>query len=523
MKKKLALIVGAILVASLATVGVVLAAATPGSISTDIFVMGLQGDIAEETQVVAEYWPAAGASVADVSIARTLYGYGGYEFQADSSGLSDGWSGSAILSTDKPVAAIGELDITGGSAKDNLRIGYYNAFNEASNVLYAPFIVLDRATNSPTSDLIQYTKLTVQNTSSSDATAYFTYIDRVGGTVGPLTDTIPAFGSATYDLSQPGGATPDLTATGYWTANGFWGGGVVITSTESVLTAAVLDTWGQYSASFSAIVGGDDTIYLTNIDRRCYNAKGPNTGRWSGLTSLIVQNFDLANSVNITVTFYSKTTGNSRSFTDTLAGGQAHGYNVRIGADTPGGAAFYQELAFWDDIYQAGVNPVVGDWTDGAMLWVGSAVVEGPPGSQIAATVINQKQSENAAAMFVSASDADAAYMLSFPLGVRDRTGGDQRWNLLRVMNVGGGAVATVDMGFYNQDGTLKMSWEGQTASQYAIVDLANLKIPGTFGVLGDPWLGTIVVTSTQPVVGTSDVLWGSARYGAYNAVPLTP
>ena len=124
--------------------------------------------------------------------------------------------------------------------------------------------------------------------------------------------------------------------------------------------------------------------------------------------------------------------------------------------------------------------------------------------------------------MYVSASDSDAAYTLTFPLGVRDRAGADERWNLLRVMNVGNTGATDIDFYFYNQDGTQQMTWLDQVAGQYAIVDLANLRT-ATFGTLGTGWVGTIVVTSDQPVVGTSDVLWGTYRYGAFNAVPVSP
>ena len=128
----------------------------------------------------------------------------------------------------------------------------------------------------------------------------------------------------------------------------------------------------------------------------------------AGLTSIVVQNFDLVNPVDIKVTFYSKTTGATKSFNDTLGAGAAKGYNTRTGGDTPGGQAFYEVLAYWDDIPTA-ANSNLGNWTDGYTLWGGSAVIEGDPGANIAAAVFNVKMRQATSAMFTSVSDADAA------------------------------------------------------------------------------------------------------------------
>jgi hypothetical protein len=512
---------GLAIVLTLSIVGLSLAAsASPGTINTDVFVMGLQAH-PNTTEVIAEYWPAAGGTSPTVSIPRTLTGYGGYEFAAASSGLSDGWAGSMIVSSDYPVAAVGELMLTGGSASDAKRADYYTALSEPSDTLFFPFAVLDRL--GTTGNIVQYSRFTVQNTSASPVDITINYINRTGGNDGAMPVTIPAQGATTFDMSVPGTGVPNLTATAYYGINDFWGGGLVITAdgSEPVLAGALHNLWAQYSGSFDSLSAGGETIYLTNIDRRVYHSSSvcnTKSGRWAGLTSVVVQNFDLLNPVDITVTFYSKTTGASRSFTDTLPAGSAHGYNVRMGAETPGGEAWYRDPAFWDDIVEAGNT--VGSCTDGRMLWVGSAVIEGGPGSNIAAVVINQRVDTNNASMYASVTDDAAAYSVAFPVGYRVPSGTTARWNLLRVMNVGGAAATDIDLYFYNANGTLQMSWLNQTADQYAIVDLANLKY-ATFSSLGTNWTGTIVVTSDQPIVATSDVLWGSYRYGAYNAVPF--
>lgn len=515
MKKRRSLITVVAVVLTLAMTGMVLAEdANPGTINTNAKVMGLQSS--GTTSVVAEYWVATGGTAPAVSIARDVEGYGSYNFRAIDSGLTGPWAGSMIVSSDKPVAVAGELMLAGGSADDGLNANYYEAFAEPTDALYMPFAVLAKSGG----EKVHFSQFYVQNTGANPATIYVSYIDRGGG-IAKSTATVPAMGQGQYDLSVPGTGVPDLTTTPYYISNGNWTGGLVITTTEPVLTAALLHSWREYSGAYSALAGGDAKIYLTNIDRRifdCYAAGStcPNNS-FAGVTSLVVQNFDLVNSVNFTVTFYSKTTGGSRSFTDSLGPGAAKGYNTRNGANTPGGAAFYEDLTFWDDI-PAASNPTLYSYADGVQLWVGSAVVEGPPGSALAAAVINQQIRTNLASMYVSASDADAANTVVFPIAYRFTTG-VLRHNLGRVMNVSAG-TASVDVYFYNADGTLQSQWLDQTAAQYAIVDQFNLK-DATFSAVGTTWTGSIVVVSDRPVVATTDVLWLPERYGAYNGVPV--
>lgn len=523
MRKRIIAITVAVLLGALFTVGVVLAAdADPGTTSSDIFVMALE-DSPASTTVLANYYPASGGTSPDVSISRVIDGYGGYEFTAAGSGLTDGWSGSVIVSANNPVAALGELTVDGGSASDGKRLAYYSAVDSTSDILFFPFLAYAKVGG--TGDIVQFSRLSVQNTDSSATDVYITYIDRDGTSYGPYVDTIPAQGVGTYDMTSPGDGVPNFTTTSYWTANGNWTGGAIITSTKDALTGALLQTWRQNSGSYTALTSGDEKIYLTNIERRLFSATSADEGGWNGMASIVVQNFDLESSVDITVTFYSKATGLSTYFTDTLAAGGARGYNTRAGADTPGGSAFYTgNLTFWDDT-PAGSNPTLGSWSDGATIWVGSAVVEGEPGADIAAVVFNKRHRDDMSAMYTSAADGDASTTLAYPMVYRYYGTHPLYWNLIRTMNVGTGD-ATVDILFYDQNGTLDKSWLGQTASQYQIVDGANLK-GSAFNDLGNSWVGTVVISSTQPMVGTSDVLWfwttSSSGFGAYNAYPFTP
>jgi hypothetical protein len=512
MKKKFS-ILGAVLL-TLSMAGAVLAAdAAPGTMSVDVFVAGLKSS--GTTEVQAGYYPAAGAANPVASFNRTITKYGGYEFKAGDSGLSSGWTGAMVVTAGDPVAALGEIMMTGGSAADGKRVGYYNGFSEPAETLYLPYAVYAKVGG--TGDITQFSRFTIQNTDAGSTAVDITYIDRGGTKYGPYSDSIPGNGAKTYDLtdsSSPG--VPDFTTTAYWTANGNWTGGVIIEA-EAPVAAALLNTWKEYAGSYSALASGGETIYLTNIERKLYNATSASTGKWEGLTSIVVQNFDLVNPVNIKVTFYSKTTGGTKSFNDTLGAGAAKGYNTRTGGDTPGGKAFYEALGYWDDIPTA-ANTNLGNWTDGYTLWGGSAVIEGGSGANIAAAVFNVKMRQATSAMFTSVSDADAATTLVFPTGWRRRNTATDRWNLLRVMNVGTSAASDVDFYFYNLDGSLKMQMLNQTAPKFSIVDGMNMK---GFTALGTTWQGTIVVTSDQPVVGTADLLWSADRYGAFNAHPL--
>jgi len=496
--------------------GVLAQDASPGTMNTNVKVMGLASS--GTTNMVAEYWVGTGSASPAVSISRSVEGYGSYNFRAADTGLTGPWAGSVVVSSDKPVAATGELVLAGGSAADGKHINYYEAFSEPADTLFLPYVVL--AVHPTTGDLVHYSQFYVQNTSPSAVSVEIKYIDRVGGSV-TSNATIPGNGQGRFDLSVPGPGVPDLTATAYFAARSNWGGGIVISTAEPVLTAALVHQWREYSGAYSALASGDSKIYLTNVDRRIFNCTAagsscPNSS-FANLSAIVVQNFDLVSSVNFTVTFYSKTTGGSRSFTDSLGPGAAKGYNLRVGSDTPGGAAFYEDLSFWDDIPVAS-NPQLGSYADGTQLWGGSAVVQGPPGSTLAAVVFNQQIRNDLGSMYVSAADSDAAQTIVFPIAYRF-TSGTQRWNLGRVMNVSAG-TADVDVYFYNANGTLQASWLNKSATQYAIVDLFNL-VTAEFDAVGTAWSGSIVVVADRPVVATTDVLWTPERYGAYNGVPV--
>ena len=111
--------------------------------------------------------------------------------------------------------------------------------------------------------------------------------------------------------------------------------------------------------------------------------------------------------------------------------------------------------------------------------------------------------------------------MVAIPTAWRRRNTATDRWNLLRVMNVGGATATDIDFKFYNQDGTLAMQYLNQSAAQYQIVDGMNLRTSTFESALGDTWNGTVVVTSDEPIVATSDLLWSAARYGAFNGYPM--
>jgi len=516
MKNKLATILGVTL--ALAFVGVALAAdATPGTIDTDVFVMGLKDT--GSSMVRADYIPAGGGTP-DASRSISITGYGGYEFKVADSTLSDPWEGSMVVSADSEVAALAELMFTGGSASDAERVGYYNAFSEPAMTLFLPYAVWSR----PSADTVQFSRFTIQNTGGTATNLDITYVDRDGTSYGPFTTSIPGYGTKTLDMTDSSdSAMPDWTTTDYWTTdpgNGNWTGGVIIEAETHPVAAALINVWPEYAASYSALTSGDDTVYLTNIERKLYDATDESHGSWEGLTSIIVQNFDLGSSVDITVTFVSKASGLTRSFNDTLVAGGAKGYNTRAGADTPGGRAYYEDLSYWDDTVIPG-NDLLYDWTDGYTIWVGSAYIEGGPGAQIAAAVFNVKMRQATSAMYASVSDSDASQMLAIPTAWRRRSTASDRWSLLRIMNVGTAEATDVDFYFYNQNGTLAMSLLDQSAVQYQIVDGMNLRSAATFGALSDDWVGTIVITSDQPIVGTSDLLWSAAQYGAFNAYAM--
>jgi hypothetical protein len=523
------------------------ASVAPGSGATDIYVAGTISS--GTTNIVVDYRNGStGASSA--SFNGTITGYGRAAYLAASSGLGAGWSGSVIVSADNDVAAVGVMKWTGGSRTDGKASDVYAALSTTSDTIYFPYAVYSTLPIAgPACDnntKIQYSRFTLQNTSSTTVNVGITYKARSGNNSYNKQDSIVGYGAKTYDFSVPGGAVPNFNGGTDWSATGCnWAGAIIVTGTQASLAGALSNFWEQYSGTYAAIPPSQasSTVYFPSLERRVASTAdnfNP-ASNFPGLSSIIVQNVD-TNPTTITVTWTSRTTGlTTGKFTTSLAAGQAKGFNTRAGADTPADACvqytglnctqtnnrdFYQYLAKWDDVVSP-PNTVIGSLSDSASFWVGSATVTGAPGAKlIAANFALRQFSETNGDMSLGAAASTATNTCYLPYAARNMTGGaGTEWSLLRVVNTSGSPTSNVDFYFFNANGTSAGTWLDQSATANGgTVNGANMKTT-TFNFLGSGFKGSLRVTADVAINCLAEVLWSddggsiANQYATYNGI----
>lgn len=213
------------------------------------------------------------------------------------SGLSSGFIGSAVVSSDKQIAAIVNTQLPSGS--NPIRIGTSVGVNTPAETVYATQLMKNYwGWNS---------YCAVQNTGSSAVTVSAYYYDRNGSQVGAArTQSIPANASYIFDQSTDSGL-----------ANGFNGSAKFVGDSSHPL-AVVCNFYnagsGSGDAQFHSYNGmgtGGTTLYVPRVVKDYYNyqsgLKIQNIGT-EALTVTITFNF---NGTNYTLTSPSISSGQS--------------------------------------------------------------------------------------------------------------------------------------------------------------------------------------------------------------------
>lgn len=547
-------------IGSLATAQIAYAAdATPGNGSTSIYVSGVA---AGTTTAVVQYYNQAGTACSPLSV--SLNGYGSDAFDGTdltAAGCSGSFNGSAIISSDNDVAAVGIMQWTGGSAAspngDGLRAEAYTGSYVASDKLYYPGIVYQvsgSGTSCSTATRIQDAQFTVQNVTSQQVQIGLTYNARSGATsAGPLLDTIPAYGQKTYDVSQPSSVVPDLTTVADWT-NCAWSGAVVITSSvASSLAGAATEVQEFTNLLYDALSdsSADSTLLYPAVERRVIQDTTNFTqANFAGFTVLGVQNIGTTSTV-VTITFTSRNTAapaGVRWFTDTIPAGVAKAYSTRSGADTPltgcarysidcsgGTNYFYRDISYWDDVPTGSGNADgPNNISQGYSLWVGSAKIEGQPGSKLVGTTTGQSfygqphTRENNGATFTAFTPSAAKNWCVIPYVSREvnTNGTGVEWSNPIVQVPGDTAATNIDFFFYNANGTEQAAGTYINQSAPANGQLAVVLKSSTFSALGTSWRGSLRITSDVPIVCGVENRWSTDtslatnvpnRFASYN------
>jgi hypothetical protein len=354
----------------------------------------------------------------------------------DETVLGDGWQGSAVMSSDKPLAAIVSIKNTEvPGAPDGLTQGAYNGANSGANTLYFPsvygfeFIV---------------SRLSVQNTEAADAMVYLSFFNRQGVALGSKEVTIPGYAQQTFYM----GDANDLP-TG-WNFATFLDGSVTVTSTNKLAGAAVT-TWGNRSGSYQALTDNNKgtTLYAPSLFRYTYGADAsfdPLADQFTLFSAVNIQNTSATASAHITATFYSRGDVSGVPVLEipyTIPPSSAVGMNFKNGGDL-------DPTTF--DVLTKG-DPF--DW-DGSVTVVSDQDVVG--------VGITSWESAGHAGVYAMVTPNDGAESLFVPAQYRlDWGSGWAQWSAINLQNVGGSSVAAADLTiqYIDTDGNAIASFTG--------------------------------------------------------------
>lgn len=342
----------------------------------------------------------------------------------DETVLGDGWQGSAVMSSDKPMAAIVSIkntDVPG--APDGFTQGAYNGSLEGANTLYFPSVYG-----------FEYivSRLSVQNVESSEATVYLNFYKRDGTFLGRKEATIQGYAQRTFYLGEPS----DLPAG--WPSD-FLDGSVTVTSTNKLAGAAVT-TWGNRSGAYQALTDANKgtTLYAPSLFRYSYEVDSgaiaagdfdPLSDEFTMFSAINIQNTSPTEDAHITVKFFSRGDDSGvpvKEIEHTIAPLSAVGMNLKNGGD----------LA-WNE-FEALQKAGPYDW-DGSVTVTSDQPVVG--------VGITNWESAGKAGVYAMVTPADGADELFVPAQYRlDWGSGWAQWSAINLQNVGGAVVNKSDL-----------------------------------------------------------------------------
>ena len=500
MKRKRLTLTSAVvlIVAMLTSLGIAQAQSypDPGTSVTNIVVQNTSTTAGDTATVVVQYYDTDGnldyTNQGNISIEPKSV----KEIKTENEPLGDGWAGSAVMSSDKPLAAIVSVKNTNvPGADDGFTQGAYNGSSSGATTLYFPSIFG-----------FQYivSRFTVQNTEGTAATVYVNFYNRSGTFLGRTTSTIPAYSQKTFYM----GDSNDLPAS--WPTD-FEDGSVVVTSTNKLAGAAVT-TWANRSAAYQALTDNNKgtVLYAPSHFRYKYNASDPEYTLFSALN---LQNTSPTASAHITATYYKRgETTPSLTLHHTIPPFSAAGLNTKNGGDLD--ASVFEPLT-----------------TD----WDGSVTVESD--QPLVGVGITNWGNAGHAGQYAMVTENDGVASLFVPAQYRiDWGSGWAQWSAINVQNVGSSTISANDLTFEYID------TDGNTIETFTGSDLPFGLAPGaaiglntrnggdldanqfnTFPTQGGlpRFIGGIYITAPagSKLVGVANIIYNN-RASVYNAFP---
>jgi hypothetical protein len=493
-----------------------IAVPNPGSASSVIVIQNTNAT--NSAQWVLDFIDQNGNAVAGAQQTGTLPAYVATAVNVSNiTVLGTGWNGSAIVSSDQQVAAVGATTWTGGTVGDGTTAGEYLAFSGGAASITFPYVFNSN----------RVTWLTVQNTGSSAATAYFTFIDRRTGTqTGSRTSvSIPAGAQRTYRMNDCStGIVPAGACTRPNTNDEaqYWKGAVVVTSTNPVLAGVAVTHWPEWSADYVSVSpaeSANELIFPLFFRVRTSGGVFGETQPWHRYSDMTIANPDLTASVVITVELFNSSTGARDDWwTVSIPPGSAVGINTR---------------------YAGNGNPA--DWaTRWPVLlganWIGTAVVTAQPGRQVQGVNFNfwPQSSQNYVGGYNAVIRDAGAQRLFFPVAYRSGGSTIPLYSHIQVQNTAN-APTTIDVYFFNRNqanGGIGNAFYALTTGlviQPNSSIILNTKYNSTgvpnnwFTGLGTSFNGSVVVISrNNPITGiVYNLNHNPRRASSYNGLPL--
>jgi hypothetical protein len=474
----------------------------PGVSETNAILQNLATGSGETATVAIDYYNQSGSLVYTNSTV-TIPPKSVVEVKTADENLPSGFQGAAVISSDRPLAAVTSIRNTSvPGASDGTTQGAYNGASNGTETIFFPsywafqFIV---------------SRITVQNTENSATTIELDFFKRDGTFIGTKTDSLGANASKTYcgcnPADWPGGTIP---------AN-FEDGSVTVASTNgNLLAGASTATRNSSSSAYQALNSGDEgtVLYAPSAFRFNNGAAITQASAPTLLSAVNIQNTSSTTAAPITIEYYNRNTGAlDLTLTWNIPAGSAVGANNWNGGD-------FAPSAF---------NPLLpdGDWdgsvkitSDNAIPLVGTGITRwGKTDKTTMYALIPQEKADNVLYL-------PAQYRLDYG------SGSLKQWSSLNLQNVGSGTIARADIliEYVNTAGTVVASFTGsQLPSDLAPGAAVGLNTnnggdlaASAFNALGTNFIGGITVTiddAGAEFVATANIVYTN-RASSYNAAP---
>jgi hypothetical protein len=489
MNKKLTTAILLVLVLSLALVGVILAQTFPsaGSAVTNAV---LQNKGTTAATVAVTYYDSSGVvqHTTDVTIQPKAV----VEVKTEDEPLPAGFAGSAVVSSDQPLASVVSIKSTGVTASaGGTTQGAYNGTAVPATTISFPSVWRFSGIVSVVS---------IQNTEGSAADVDVQFYSREGDLLGTCTPNLNGFGSITYDMRTPpacagwGDAVPD---------------GSISATSANMLAGASTAAWPNRAGAYQALTGSSEgtVLYASSHYRFKLN---PGDSEYTLFSALNIQNTDPVNDAPITVEYYNRDDGAlALTIPATVPAGSAIGLNTKNGASVD--AALF--------------NPLGTDWD-------GSVKIISDDDIPLVGTGITNWGTAGYAGIYALASESTAAEVIFVPAQYRRAPGGVwAQWSAINLQNIGSTTVSADDLTVTYID------TNGTTVATFTGADLPGDLAPGAafgmntrnggdlaasaFTALGDNFIGGIVVEGPagSELIAVNNIVY-SNRASVYNGDP---